>query len=149
METTISPVSPTHHAHTLMTSHKSDVLAFNLLLGSLFFSAVSQLIRMQLQLCAPPTTQAEIIKTVVTYLLFLGLIYAIRRGVQWAKSFFSGVCLLLALNYLMEPNYFRIIWHQDAWYIADKFFSFIANVWALVLLFKKRQPPVEAMATKN
>jgi hypothetical protein len=132
-----------------MASHKNDVLASNLLLGGLLFSAASQLIRIQLQLCTPPTTQAEITKTVVTYLLFLGLIYAIRRGVQWAKSFFAGICLLLAFNYLMEPKYFRIIWQQDAWYIADKIFSFVANVWALALLFKKRQPPVEAMATKN
>lgn len=125
-----------------MTSPKNDVLAANLLLGSLLFSAASQLIRIQLHLCTPPTTQAEITKAALGYLLFLGLIYAIRRGVQWAKSFFAGVCLLLVINYLMEPNYFRIIWQADAWYIADKLVGLVANIGALVLLFKKRQPPI-------
>ncbi len=133
----------------MATHNKNDVLASNLLLGSLFFSALSQVIRVQLHLCTPPTTQAEITKAALSYLLFLGLIYAIRRGVQWAKSFFAGVCMLLVFNYLMEPKYFRIIWQGDAWYIADKLVSFVANVWALVLLFKKRQPPVEPIVTKD
>ncbi|RZJ87141.1 MAG: hypothetical protein EOO60_12520 [Hymenobacter sp.] len=135
--------------HATDPLRKNDVLASNLLLGGLLFSAISQLIRIQLHLCAPPTTRAEITTTVLTYVLFLGLIYAIRRGVQWAKSFFTGVCILLALNYLMEPKYFRLIWQRDALYIADKAFSLVANVWALVLLFKKRQPPEESVATKS
>jgi hypothetical protein len=126
--------------------HRNDVLASNILYGSLAVSFLLSVMGLFIA-DAPPGTRSPMFGLLLlVHSVEAGLYYAIRVGKPWAKilllllvglSAISTVLPLLsgdqeALNQLRE----------DTWGAVKEVIAFTADIVALVLLF--RRPPVQS-----
>lgn len=126
--------------------HRNAVLASNILyagLGVSFLLSAIGLFTAQL----PPGTWSPLFGMVLlVHLLAALLYYAIRLGKRWAKLL---LLLLVAFNVvstgwsLLSGNEEALnAWRMDGWGALKEAITFVADIVALVLLFRKS--PVQA-----
>ena len=119
----------------------NDVLASNLLFGSLVLTLLLTLIRHHV---LPAGNQASDALfgggLAVVALLYSGLFYAIRRGHYWAKVMLLMLLVLGVLGSLINYRTMFSTKNLDPLNVISTFVHYGGRVWALLLLFKKPRP---------
>ena len=119
----------------------NDILASNLLFGSLALTVTLALIRHHL---LPADNQASDTLLAgglaVVALLYSGLFYAIRRGHYWAKVMLLMLLVIGVLGSLINYHTTFSAKNMDPLNVVSTLSHYGARIGALFLLFKKPRP---------
>ena len=119
----------------------NDVLASNLLFGSLVLTVTLALIRHHLLPAGNQASDALFAGGLaVVAVLYSGLFYAIRRGHYWAKVMLLMLLVLGVLGSLINYRTTFSAKNLDPLNVISTFVHYGGRVWALLLLFKKPRP---------
>ncbi|MBC8083042.1 MAG: hypothetical protein H7Z21_07500 [Hymenobacter sp.] len=122
-----------------LQQHKKDVLASNLLFGSLALTMAMALIRHHVLPAGNQASDARFTGGLaVVALLYSGLFYAIRRGHYWAKVMLLLLFLLALLGAVITYQTTFSPKNLDPLNVASTLVHYGVRVWVLLLLF--RQP---------
>jgi hypothetical protein len=120
-----------------------DILASNVLFGSLLFSIAILLLRTWIFKLLPVSLHPAIWLTVLTPIaLCAGIYYAIRLGQHWAKLL---LLLVFTLGVAFNVWDYRTLvhsLHSDRLNVINYVVGYMCQVWALVLLFRKHSQSV-------
>lgn len=121
--------------------HQNDVLASNILYGSLVISFIISLIGLFTVFLPSDVWPPLFAMLLLGHLLSALLFYVIRLGKQWAKFLLLllvGITIVsIVLPLLSGDEEVLVKLRQDVWEAVNEAISFAAGVVALVLLFRK------------
>jgi hypothetical protein len=124
---------------------KNEVLASNILFGGLLLGAIILVLRVAVLKKENPFLGTKhigasviIIFWIIGYVFSIAHYYAIRLGKRWAKIL---LLILFAANVLfsvVRHNLLVTRWDNDFLYVVSYVLSYAIQLWALLLLFKRR-----------
>jgi hypothetical protein len=116
---------------------RTDILASNVLFGSLTFSIVILLLRIWIFKILPTSLHPAIWLTIATPIaLCAGIYYAIRLGKHWAKLLLLLIFVLgLAFNVWDYQTLVRSL-HSDRLYVTNYVVGYMCKAWSIVLIFR-------------
>ena len=126
---------------TTAQQRKNDVLASNLLFGSLVLTIVIALIRHRIMPANNHASDTLFAGGLAVIALLYGLLfYAIRQGHYWAKVVLLLLFILAFTGSIIMHKTAISAGNTDALNVADNVIHYGFHIWALFLLFIKSRP---------